>query len=201
MWVNRSFAFQDELFEKARGEILDEIINLSHVTPQQWEDAFHRKLWQQTSAHVLESIYLPASQASNPGLESSYPPVYGTTCTIHLHHLASCLQCVQHNGRHQAALLGRQETAEEMCGGWHADAAGALEFYQTLFIINLTYIVVCFRLLQEQFSLLLNPKDAKHKKEEEDIFAQLKRAVLDESMQKHNWDPKAETSLVSAHVL
>ena len=48
---------------------------------------------------------------------------------------------------------------------------------------------------------MLNPKDAKHKKEEEDIFAQLKRAVLDESMQKHNWDPKAETSLVSANVL
>lgn len=58
---------QEELFEKARGEILDEIINLSHVTPQQWEDAFHQKLWDKTAMHVFENIYLPASQASNPG--------------------------------------------------------------------------------------------------------------------------------------
>ena len=61
------FIHQEELFEKARGEILDEIINLSHVTPQQWEEAFHQKLWDKTSTHVFENIYLPASQATNPG--------------------------------------------------------------------------------------------------------------------------------------
>ena len=61
------FSFQYELFDKARGDILDEIINLSHVTPSQWEEAFYNKLWGKTSTHVFENIYLPASQAPNTG--------------------------------------------------------------------------------------------------------------------------------------
>lgn len=30
------FTFQNELFEKAKNEILDEVISLSQVTPQHW---------------------------------------------------------------------------------------------------------------------------------------------------------------------
>lgn len=68
---------RDELFEKARGDILDEIINLSQVTPQQWEEAYLDKLWKKTSTHVFENIYLPASQAESPG-------VFNTTIDIKL---------------------------------------------------------------------------------------------------------------------
>ena len=55
---------RDELFEKARGEILDEVINLSLVSPQTWEDAISRKLWEKVAPYVFENIYLPASQVS-----------------------------------------------------------------------------------------------------------------------------------------
>lgn len=58
---------RDELFEKARGEILDEVINLSLVTPKQWETLFSKKLWEKTATHVFENIYLPSAQADTVG--------------------------------------------------------------------------------------------------------------------------------------
>lgn len=58
---------REELFEKARGEILDEVINLSLVTPKQWETLFSKKLWEKTDTHVFENIFLPAAQADNIG--------------------------------------------------------------------------------------------------------------------------------------
>lgn len=56
-----------ELFEKAKGEILDEIINLSEITAQEWENAFHKKIWEKISGYIFESIYLPAAQSQNSG--------------------------------------------------------------------------------------------------------------------------------------
>ena len=56
---------RDELFEKARGEILDEIINLSLVSPQTWEQALGEKLWDKVAGFAFENIYLPAAQGVN----------------------------------------------------------------------------------------------------------------------------------------
>lgn len=58
---------RDELFEKARGEILDEIVNLSQVSPKHWEEVLTNRLWDKVSMHVFENIYLPAAQTGNPG--------------------------------------------------------------------------------------------------------------------------------------
>ncbi|XP_047101285.1 dynamin-like 120 kDa protein, mitochondrial isoform X1 [Schistocerca piceifrons] len=68
---------RDELFEKARGEILDEVINLSQVPPRRWEELLMRKLWEKVSTHVFENIYLPAAQTGNQG-------TFNTTVDIRL---------------------------------------------------------------------------------------------------------------------
>lgn len=58
---------RNELYEKAKNEILDEVISLSQVTPKHWEEILKRKLWERVSTHVMENIYLPAAQSVNSG--------------------------------------------------------------------------------------------------------------------------------------
>lgn len=57
---------QNELFDKARNEILDEVLTLSEITPQMWEDIITKHLWSAVASHFIEAIYLPAAQADNP---------------------------------------------------------------------------------------------------------------------------------------
>ncbi|KAM7160668.1 dynamin-like GTPase OPA1, mitochondrial isoform 4-T4 [Macrochelys suwanniensis] len=58
---------RNELFEKAKNEILDEVISLSQVTPKHWEEILQKTLWERVSTHVIENIYLPAAQTTNSG--------------------------------------------------------------------------------------------------------------------------------------
>uniref|UniRef100_A0A672I0A9 Dynamin-like GTPase OPA1, mitochondrial n=1 Tax=Salarias fasciatus TaxID=181472 RepID=A0A672I0A9_SALFA len=58
---------RNELYEKAKNEILDEVISLSQVTPQHWEAILQKKLWERVSTHVIENIYLPAAQTADSG--------------------------------------------------------------------------------------------------------------------------------------
>ena len=58
---------RNELFEKARGEILDEVVNLSLVSPKEWEEALMKKLWEKVATHVFENLYLPAAQSDTSG--------------------------------------------------------------------------------------------------------------------------------------
>ncbi|KAK9501129.1 hypothetical protein O3M35_002231 [Rhynocoris fuscipes] len=56
---------RDELFEKARGEILDEVVNLSQVSVKDWEALLLDKIWSKVKEQVVEHIYLPAAQHEN----------------------------------------------------------------------------------------------------------------------------------------
>ncbi|XP_036880058.1 dynamin-like GTPase OPA1, mitochondrial isoform X2 [Manis javanica] len=58
---------RNELFEKAKNEILDEVISLSQVTAKHWEEILQQSLWERVSTHVIENIYLPAAQTMNSG--------------------------------------------------------------------------------------------------------------------------------------
>ncbi|XP_028856935.1 dynamin-like GTPase OPA1, mitochondrial isoform X2 [Denticeps clupeoides] len=58
---------RNELFEKAKNEILDEVISMSQVTPKHWESILQKKLWERVSTHVIENIYLPAAQTMDSG--------------------------------------------------------------------------------------------------------------------------------------
>lgn len=54
---------RDELFEKARVEILDEIINLSQVSPRYWEEVLMARIWEKVNEYLFENIYLSAAES------------------------------------------------------------------------------------------------------------------------------------------
>lgn len=58
---------RNELFEKARSEILDETIRLTEINVKQWEDMLASNLWNKVSDFVFENIYLAAAQSSYSG--------------------------------------------------------------------------------------------------------------------------------------
>uniref|UniRef100_H2YFQ6 Dynamin-like GTPase OPA1, mitochondrial n=1 Tax=Ciona savignyi TaxID=51511 RepID=H2YFQ6_CIOSA len=58
---------RSELFEKAKNEILDDMLSLVNIPPQKWEAKLQKKLWESVSNHVIENVYLPAAQSKDSG--------------------------------------------------------------------------------------------------------------------------------------
>merc|ERR550519_2426035 len=144
---------RDELFEKARGEILDEIINLSLVSPQTWEQALGEKLWDKVAGFAFENIYLPAAQSHSTNKQISQhnrTGTFNTTVDIKLKQWAE-----------------NQLPIKSVEVGWET--------------------------LKEEFLLLM--ERAKKGKEHDDIFDQLKAAVVETAMNKHLWEDKAAEML------
>ncbi|XP_011259398.1 dynamin-like 120 kDa protein, mitochondrial isoform X2 [Camponotus floridanus] len=134
---------RDELFEKARGEILDEIVNLSQVSPRHWEEVLMARNWDKVSMHVFENIYLPAAQSGNPN-------TFNTTVDIKLRHWTE-----------------QQLPARSVESGWEC--------------------------LQQEFQNFMT--QARLSQDHDDIFDNLKNAVVNEAMRRHSWEEKASEML------
>lgn len=134
---------RNELFEKCKGEILDEIVNLSQVSTKDWEEAFHKKLWEKAGPFIIENIYLNAAQSKDSG-------TFNTAVDIKLRQWAD-------------------KTLPKKCVeiGWDT--------------------------LHEQFASLLD--QCKKSKDYDDVFDNLKAAVVQMAKSKHAWESKAEDSL------
>lgn len=130
---------RDELFEKAKGEILDEVVNLSQVSAKKWEDLLNAKLWEKISNYVFENIYLPAAQS---GSQNSF----NTMVDIKL-----------------------RQWAEEVLPSKSVEAG--------------------WETLQDEFNDLF--EKAKKSADHDDIFDNLKSAVIDEAIKRHSWEDKA----------
>ncbi|XP_035232787.1 dynamin-like 120 kDa protein, mitochondrial isoform X2 [Stegodyphus dumicola] len=130
---------RDELFEKARGELLDEIINLSQLSPKHWEETLSKELWKKMSVYVFENIYVQAWQAGSP--ES-----FNTAVDIKLKHWAD-------------------EMLPKKC------------------------VDVGWETLQEEFGTIL--EKSKTSKDHDDLFDNLKAAVVEDAIRQHSWEGKA----------
>ncbi|XP_011307605.1 dynamin-like 120 kDa protein, mitochondrial isoform X1 [Fopius arisanus] len=134
---------RDELFEKARGEILDEIVNLSQLSPRHWEEVLMMRIWEKVSMHVFENIYLPAAQTGDTG-------TFNTAVDIKLKQWAE-----------------QQLPAKSVESGWEC--------------------------LKQEFENFMNR--AKQSTDHDDIFDNLKNAVVNEAIQRHSWEEKASQML------
>ncbi|KAI6242784.1 hypothetical protein M3Y99_00185600 [Aphelenchoides fujianensis] len=72
---------RDELFDKARSEILDEVVNLSLLQADEWDHILSEKLLSVASEHVFDQILLPTFSVTNAG-------AFKTAVDIRLKHWA-----------------------------------------------------------------------------------------------------------------
>ncbi|UJR14178.1 hypothetical protein I4U23_001173 [Adineta vaga] len=82
---------RDELFEKARGEILDEVVNLSQIPSRQWEENLSKHLWSTMSNYIFNDVFSTAAETTSVG-------AFNTTVDVKLKQWAEKElphQCVQ----------------------------------------------------------------------------------------------------------
>ncbi|KRY93858.1 Mitochondrial dynamin-like protein [Trichinella pseudospiralis] len=72
---------RDELYTRAKTEILDELVQLNATSTAEWETALREKLWETMSSYVFENILISAFVGEKPH-------TFNTTVDIKLKHWA-----------------------------------------------------------------------------------------------------------------
>ncbi|XP_050674863.1 dynamin-like 120 kDa protein, mitochondrial isoform X3 [Leptidea sinapis] len=129
---------RDELFERARAELLDQSAELSAVPAAVWERHLAAALWATTSDRVFQQIYLPAAQQHDK---------FNTTVDIKLREWA------ENELAAQSISAGRQALREE-------------------------FLEVMSR-----------------SKEQDPIYEPIKRAAVEEALERHQWEERAQDVL------
>ncbi|XP_046396373.1 dynamin-like 120 kDa protein, mitochondrial isoform X2 [Ischnura elegans] len=169
---------RDELYEKARSEILDEVVNLSQVSPKEWEEIMYKMLWDKVKTHVFETIYMPAALSDSPARSQDSYPILPHPLVHNLDNQESLifdefnilpyLRCHARNFNTTVDIKLRQWAEQQLPSrsvetGWEG--------------------------LQLVFTQFL--EKAKQSKDHDPIFDQLKSSVVEESMRRHSWEDKA----------
>lgn len=160
---------RDELFEKARGEILDEIVNLSQVSPRHWEEVLMARNWDKVSMHVFENIYLPAAQSGNPSI------IYIDRLFFSLNARAKNFIKIMFSDTFNTTVdiklrqwTEQQLPARSVESGWEC--------------------------LQQEFQNFMT--QARLSQDHDDIFDNLKNAVVNEAMRRHSWEEKVNSTTI-----
>lgn len=62
---NISYSTKNDLFEKAKDDILDDIAALHKLTPLEWETLIQENLWGEIHSKVVDDIYLGAAECTS----------------------------------------------------------------------------------------------------------------------------------------
>lgn len=162
-----------ELFEKAKNEILDKVLELpTTVQPQEWENELLSRLWDQVSHHVVEHIFLPSA------IKSDNQADFNTKVDIKLKQWADNML------PKLAAEVAKKMLLEKF--------SKVLVPYKE--VIPETDNLDNLNLNQSKSPGKRHPRNTKiedlydHNENRDKIFDLLREEVLAEAIKRHNWD-------------
>ncbi|VUZ53464.1 unnamed protein product [Hymenolepis diminuta] len=134
---------REELFDKGRNEILDNLVSLSRIPSVTWEKKIKERLWQKLQGYVFDNIFEPAQLKSNLGS-------YQTFVDVQLRDWS-------------------QHELPQLC------------------------VQVGWEVLYDELERAA--KEAEHSRGYDHIFDKLKKEVITQTRDRHQWDSKAITRL------